>query len=175
MHFNISKVSYIRQLGPHLNKRVWFQRNDCRRRHESGLTIFSWGILYVTFRIWPNFDIFQFSKMVKFSTLSSIFREHVILVSSYFVKWSRKHTNKTEYSLSFHLCVILLLVNANVWNQLTSYNGVSYTWGWVVSNWLFNSSYDSKQALISTIGPWFMLVLIDIKKQCESIIKWNHK
>ena len=75
---------------------------------------FSLKIHTVTFHIWPKFDIFQFYQMVKISTFSSTFGEHVILVSRCFVKWQKNPQNQTEYSLSFHLCAILPLVNANV-------------------------------------------------------------
>ena len=42
----------------------------------------------------------------------------MILVSRCFVKWQKNPQNQTEYSLSFHLCAILPLLNANVLSRL---------------------------------------------------------
>ena len=51
----------------------------------------------------------------------------MILVSRCFVKWQKNPQNQTEYSLSFHLCAILPLVNANVFPKEVEVNSEYHT------------------------------------------------
>ena len=58
--------------------------------------------------------IFQLYEMVHFKAFLTNFWERVILLSLCLVKWVYKPQTQMEYSLSFHFCAILPLVNVNV-------------------------------------------------------------
>ena len=105
------------------------------------------------FSILPNGEIFNF--FIKFwRTCDTSIKM--------FCEMAKKPQNQTEYSLSFHLCAILPLVNADMFEFNVINNAHEWS-GWFQFLQLFSSR------IISALWEWFQLLLND--RECQQFAR----